>query len=225
MIDPVTVGGFILGAIVSIIVISNPISTSAVFISLTEGMKDKDKKEIAKRSVKFSASILTFFALTGFFFFQLFGFSIGAFRIAGGILLFTIAIHMMNHKQRHIEATQLDYNEISLMPLSVPFTAGPGTIVTVILLSSEALNMISINGPADALTAMAGVYIGIAALIAVTYAMMVNSDRIDAVVKEGGRHVITRLMGLLVMTIAIQFMINGVLDIVPDIINAASAAI
>ncbi|UCD02822.1 MAG: MarC family protein [Candidatus Aenigmatarchaeota archaeon] len=221
MIDFALVSGFILGAIVSIIVISNPISTSAVFVSLTEGMKRKDKVEIAKRSVKFSLVILVFFALTGFYLFQLFGFSIGAFRIAGGILLFTMAVHMMNHKQRHTEATELDYNEISLMPLSVPFTAGPGTIVTVVLLSSEALNMMSTVGFMSGLLSVFGVYAGILTVVVISYLMMVNSQRIDDIVKEGGRHVITRLMGLLVMAIAIQFMINGVIDIIPDLIAAA----
>ncbi len=221
MIDLAVVGSFIIGAIVSIIVISNPVSTSAVFISLTEGMKKSDKREIAKRSVKFSATILMFFGLTGFFIFQLFGFSIGAFRIAGGILLFTMAIHMMNHKQRHIEATEMDYNEISLMPLSVPFTAGPACIVTVVLLMTEALNMTVTDGFLNGIFSALGVFVGIIMLAVVTYTMMVNSERISKVVKEGGLHIITRLMGLLVMAIAIQFMINGVIDIIPDLIAAA----
>lgn len=216
------VGGFILGAIVSIIVISNPVSTSAVFLTLTDGLKKKDRVEIARRSVKFSLFILVFFALTGFFLFQLFGFSIGAFRIAGGILLFTLAVHMLNGKQRHMEATEMDYNEISLMPLSIPFTAGPGTIVTVVLLASEALNMMETTGFMNGLVSVIGVYAGIFILILITYIMMLNSQRLDNVIKEGGRHVITKLMGLLVMAIAIQFMINGVVDIIPTLVAAAA---
>jgi multiple antibiotic resistance protein len=221
MLEFALVSGFIFGAIVSIIVISNPISTSAVFVSLTQGMNHKDRVEIARRSVKFSLGILMFFAVTGLYLFQLFGFSIGAFRIAGGILLFTMAVQMMNHKQRHIEATELDYNEISLMPLSIPFTAGPGTIVTVVLLASEALNMMNTAGFINGLLSVLGVYAGIIILAVASYFMMINSRRIDDVLKEGGRHVITRLMGLLVMAIAIQFMINGVIDIIPDLIAAA----
>ncbi len=222
MLDFGLVGGFILGAIVSIIVISNPVSTSAVFLTLTDGLKKKDRVEIARRSVKFSLFILVFFALTGFFLFQLFGFSIGAFRIAGGILLFTLAVHMLNGKQRHMEATEMDYNEISLMPLSIPFTAGPGTIVTVVLLASEALNMMETTGFMNGLVSVIGVYAGIFILILITYIMMLNSQRLDNVIKEGGRHVITKLMGLLVMAIAIQFMINGVVDIIPTLVAAAA---
>lgn len=222
MFDIALVSGFIIGAIGSIIVISNPVSTSAAFISLTEGMKHRDKKEIALRSVKFSLAILLFFALTGFFLFQLFGFSIGAFRIAGGILLFTLAVHMMSQKiVDHRETAELDYNEIALFPLSIPFTAGPGTIVTVVLLTSEALNMMTVTGLLNGLVATLGVYLGIFILMMVSYLMMVNSQRIDKLLKEGGRHVLTRLMGLLVMAIAIQFMINGVIDIIPALVAAA----
>lgn len=221
MIDFAIIGSFIFGAIISIIVISNPISTSAVFISLTDGMSKKAKKEISARSVKFSFFILVFFALTGFYVFQLFGFGIGAFRIAGGILLFTMAVHMMSQKHTHKEAAELDYNEISLMPLSVPFTAGPGTIVTVVLLASEAINMMNTVGFLNGLISIMGIYLAIFILIVVSYLMMRYSERIDNVVKEGGHHIITRLMGLLVMAIAIQFMINGVIDIIPDLIAAA----
>lgn len=222
MLDFALVSSFIVGAIVSIIVISNPVSTSAMFVTLTEGMKNRDKNEIAKRSVKFSLGILIFFAVTGLFIFQLFGFTIGAFRIAGGILLFTLAAHMMSHKHsHHKEVSELDYNEISLMPLSVPFTAGPGTIVTVVLLITEAVNMIETAGFVNGFVSMLGIYGAIAILIAVSYLMMVNSERIDKLIKEGGRHIITRLMGLMVMAIAIQFMINGVVDIIPTLVAAA----
>ena len=169
MFDIALVSGFIIGAIGSIIVISNPVSTSATFMSLTDGMKQRDKKEIALRSVRFSLTILLFFALTGFFLFQLFGFSIGAFRIAGGILLFTLAVHMMSQKlDEHKEVTELDYNEIALFPLSIPFTAGPGTIVTVVLLTSEALNMMTVTGFLNGLVATIGVYLGIFILMMVS---------------------------------------------------------
>lgn len=221
MIDFAVIGSFIVGAIISIIIISNPISTSAVFMSLTDGMSRKDKKGISARSVKFSFFILIFFALTGFYVFQLFGFSIGAFRIAGGILLFTTAVHMFSQKHTHKEAAKLDYNEISLMPLSVPFTAGPGTIVTVVLLASEAINMMNTAGFLNGLISIMGVYLAIIILMIVSYFMMLYSQKIDKVIKEGGHHIITRLMGLLVMAIAIQFMINGVIDIIPDLIAAA----
>jgi multiple antibiotic resistance protein len=209
---------FIGGAIVSIVVISNPISTSAVFIALTQGMPQEEKVRIVKKSVTYSLGILLFFAFSGFLIFQIFGFSIGAFRIAGGVLLFSTAVGMLNPRPSK-EAADEKSRDISLIPLSIPFTAGPGTIVTVVVLMAQAQAFIGDIDTVTGVLAMVGVVIGIIVTVAVSYLMMTRSDRIDAVLKEGGRKVVTRLMGLLVMAIAIQFIINGIKDILPEFID------
>jgi multiple antibiotic resistance protein len=206
---------FIVAAIISIIVISNPISTSAVFITLTEGMGHEQRRGVASRSIRYSAGILVFFALTGLLVFQIFGFGIGAFRIAGGVLLFSTAVGMLNPKEN---VTQADggSRDIALIPLSIPFTSGPGTIVTVVVLMSEAMNLITEHGALAGGLAILGVYLGIAVTVFVSFNMMIQSERIDRFFGEAGRNVVTRLMGLLVMAISIQFVINGVKDILPE---------
>ncbi|NYT11207.1 MAG: MarC family protein [Methanomassiliicoccales archaeon] len=214
---------FIGGAIISIIVISNPISTSAVFIALTQGMTQDEKIRIVKKSVTYSTGILLFFALTGFLIFTIFGFSIGAFRIAGGVLLFSTAVYMLNPKPSSVAADETS-RDIALIPLAIPFTAGPGTIVTVVVLMSEAQNLVDVIDPVTGILAMIGVIIGIMVTIIVSYFMMARSDKIDAALKEGGRNVVTRLMGLLVMAIAIQFIINGIKDILPEFIEIVNNA-
>lgn len=214
---------FIGGAIISIIVISNPISTSAVFIALTQGMTQDEKIRIVKKSVTYSTGILLFFALTGFLIFTIFGFSIGAFRIAGGVLLFSTAVYMLNPKPSSVAADETS-RDIALIPLAIPFTAGPGTIVTVVVLMSEAQNLVDVIDPVTGILAMIGVIIGIIVTIIVSYFMMARSDKIDAALKEGGRNVVTRLMGLLVMAIAIQFIINGIKDILPEFIEIVNNA-
>jgi multiple antibiotic resistance protein len=207
---------FILGASVAVLVISNPISTSAIFITLTEGESFKRKKEIAKRSVQYSFPILVFFALTGLLLFKVFGFSLGAFRIAGGVLLFTTATGMLNPKPNSsIEKKKEDDDDISLIPLSIPFTSGPGTIVTVVVLTSEAQNMLDSDTVTGAI-AYVGVFLAILVTVVVSYLMMINSEKIERKVKERGRKVVTRLMGLIVMAIAVQFVINGVKDLLPE---------
>ena len=85
----------------------------------------------------------------------------------------------------------------------------------------KGLNMMETAGFMNGLVSVIGVYVGIFILIAVSYVMMQNSHRMDNIIREGGRHVITKLMGLLVMAIAIQFMINGVIDIIPNLLAAA----
>ncbi|MEA1999105.1 MAG: MarC family protein [Euryarchaeota archaeon] len=215
MIDYAQALTFSVGAIIAIIVISNPISTSAIFIALTEKMSRKQKQDTIKKSLTYSAGILILFALTGLLLFRIFGFTIGAFRIAGGVLLFTTAVGMLNPKTSQEEATDVPDN-IALIPLSIPFTAGPGTIVTVVVLMSEVENIMHSTDLFTGILCGLGVFIGIAACLGVTYVMLAKSDLIDGALKEGGRRVVTTLMGLIVMAIAIQFFINGIKDILPD---------
>ena len=222
MVDFVLSVEFITGAIISILVISNPLSTSAIFIALTETMTPKQKQEIIKRALKYSAGILVFFSMTGLFLFQLFGFSIGAFRIAGGVLLFTTAVTMLNPKTSHEEAGDAADN-IALIPLSIPFIAGPGTIVTVVVLIAEAEKIRDSQDFSTGILCILGVYIGITICIGISYIMMSRSDAIDKRLKEGGRKVVTKVMGLIVMAIAIQFIINGIKDVLPEFIAIAGA--
>jgi multiple antibiotic resistance protein len=222
MVDWTLAGSFIAGAVVSILIISNPVSTSAIFIALTERMTLKEKVVLAKRSVTYSVIILVFFALTGLALFRVFGFSIGAFRIAGGVLLMTTAAGMMNPKGREKEVEERS-QDIAIIPLSIPFTAGPGTIITVVVLMSEALNLRETQDWGTTGLAIAGVLIGIAVTVIVSYQMMVRSEYIDSRLGSG-RRVLTRLMGLIVMAIAIQFILNGIRDVLPDFVEAAEQA-
>ncbi len=204
----------IFASIISIIVISNPVSTSAIFIALTKGMTSGERRAVATKSIRYSIGILLFFSLTGLLVFELFGFGIGAFRIAGGVLLFSTAVGMLHPKDSGSEAEERS-KDIALIPLSIPFTSGPGTIVTVVVLMSEAMNRFG-GSTTLGLLSVLGVYIGIFVTIFVSFRMMINSERIDRFLGEGGRSVITRLMGLLVMAISIQFVINGIKDILPE---------
>ncbi|KAF5429024.1 multiple antibiotic resistance protein [Candidatus Methanophagaceae archaeon] len=211
---------FGIGAITAIVVISNPLSTSAIFIALTERMSRRQKQEVIKKSLTYSIGILILFAVSGLLLFKVFGFSIGAFRIAGGVLLFTTAVGMLNPKTSQEEASDAPDN-IALIPLAIPFIAGPGTIVTVVVLMSEAETKLT-QDLVTGILCILGVFAGIAVCIGISYAMLAKSDFIDSVLKEGGRRVVTTLMGLIVMAIAIQFFINGIMDILPDFMATVS---
>lgn len=223
MSDSVFALNFIAGSIISLVVISNPLSTSAIFLALTDGMSKDEKSKIVKKSIRYSTMILIFFSLTGLLLFQIFGFSVGAFRMAGGILLFTTAIGMLNPPPREKEARDTS-RDIALIPLSIPFTSGPGTIVTTVVLMSEAQNVIGTHDPATGSLCILGVYLGILAILIFSYFMMMRSEKIDHILREGGRKVMTKLMGLLVMAIAIQFIINGIKDVLPEFLEIVDEA-
>lgn len=208
---------FIPGAIIAIIVISNPVSTLAMFYTLTESMSEEGKLRTAKRSSRYSLGILLFFALTGMLLFQIFNFSVGAFRIAGGILLIATALDMLYPKEG-MDTVADPTRDISLIPMAIPFISGPGTIVTVVVLTSTAKNLG--NGDAGiAAVAYGGVILGILILIAISYLVMVHSERLFSLMREEGRKALTKLMGLIVLSIAIQFIINGIGDVLPGFVD------
>jgi multiple antibiotic resistance protein len=217
MVEWTWIAGFIPAVIIGIIVISNPISTAAIFIGLTEKMTKEEKKEVARTAVRYAVMILVFFALTGMLLFQLFGFTVGAFRIAGGVILFTTAVAMLNPRPAEEEAAESAEN-IALMPICIPFIAGPGTIVTVILYMSEATAAGEVYDWMTAFVGYIGVFIGIGATVFVSWLVMDKSEAIDNRLGEG-RAIVTRLMGLIVMAIAIQFIINGIKDVTPEFVK------
>lgn len=213
---------FIPLAIISILAISNPISTSAMFLVLTEHMSGERKYTTACRSARYSLFILLFFAITGVLIFQIFGFGIGAFRIAGGILLTITAIDML-HPRSEETGVEDHSRDISLIPMSIPFISGPGTIVTVIVLMSGARDL----GQGDLaieLVAALGVFLGIIVTIVVSFFAMTRSEKIFRALGEGGWKAVSRLMGLIVLSIAVQFIINGIGDVLPDLVAILSTA-
>lgn len=214
--------GFIGAAIISIIVISNPLSTSIVYFVLTQDFDQRQKVRVARKAIEYALGILIFFAITGFLIFEIFGISIGAFRIAGGIMLFTIAAGMLKPAPRY-EVAEEKAADIALIPLAVPFISGPGTIVTTVLLMADAQRYFQDHGIGVGALAVFGVFAGIIINIVVSYAMMVRSDIINKILKEGGRKVVTRILGLIVMAISIQFIINGIKDILPEFVEILGA--
>jgi multiple antibiotic resistance protein len=190
--------GFTLVAIGSLIAIMEPFSTTAVFMSLTDGMDSAEKRRIISKSMKVSAAVLIFFAITGNLLFALFGITVSAFQIAGGILLVTVAIKMLNPEKDGLSSYAA--GDIAIMPLAIPLTSGPGSITAVILLTSQA------NG----LPQIAIVYVGIILGVAISYFAMRYSHRLSSIMGKDGLRFITALMAIIILAIAVQFMINGI---------------
>lgn len=194
-------------AITSVVAVMEPPSTIAVYLTLTKDMNESQRRPIIAKSMQISFLVLLFFALTGQLLFSIFNITIASFRIAGGILLVTVAFKMLNPKKG--EYSQEELEDIAVVPLAFPLTAGPGTITTVILLVSEANDL------------MQGslVLVAIAAGIAISYVGMRYASKISGFIGGEGLRVITKLMAIIVLAIAVQFVISGITEAIPQILS------
>jgi multiple antibiotic resistance protein len=177
----------------------------AVFATLTKGVSPERKAMIIAKSMRLSFVLLAFFGLTGHLVFQVFNITVAAFQIAGGILLAAVALRMLNPENK--TASKNGSEDIAIVPLAIPLTAGPGTITTVILFTSKAQNLIETSF----------VFIAIFVGVLVSYIGMKYSQRLFKYLGDEGLRVVTAIMAIIVLAIAIQFMIDGAASAVPQI--------
>ncbi len=199
---------FALLSLSSIIIIVNPLGATLIYVSFTTSMDQITRDTVAKDACRFALIILLTVAVLGTWILQLFGITLEAFRIAGGILLFGIGMEMVYAKTSRTKLTATekyesrDIEDVAMMPLAIPMIAGPGAITTTIVLMNEAIAITPI--------AIGIVFFSILISIAVTYFMMRNSDYIITKIGQREYRAINRLLGMLLIAIAVQFVINGI---------------
>jgi multiple antibiotic resistance protein len=199
---------FALLAISSILIIVNPLGATLIYVSLTTTLDRPARDVIARDACRYAVFILLLVAVLGAWILQLFGISLEAFRIAGGILLFGIGMEMVYAKTSRTKLTATekyesrDADDIAIMPLAIPMIAGPGAITTTIVLMNEAIVLTPL--------AVGVVFISIILSIVITYYMMKNSDYILSKVGQREYRAINRLMGMLLIAIAVQFVLTGI---------------
>jgi multiple antibiotic resistance protein len=203
------VADFALLAIGSIIAVMEPFSTTAVYVTLTKDMNSDKKRKIIRRSMITSFIVLVFFAFTGHLLFRVFGITIPAFQIAGGVLLVSVAIGMLNPKEGRISYGTGE--DIAIVPLAFPLTSGPGSITTVILLVSRAENLVETSF----------VPLAILAGVLLSYVAMMFSSRLLKRLGDDGLRVVAALMAIIVLAIAVQFIIDGAAGAAKQIMNSA----
>lgn len=202
----------------SIMIVVNPIGAMLVYNSLTESMDTRTRKKVAGYACRLSVIVLVFFTLFGSALLSLFGITINAFTIAGGVLLFGIGMEMVYARtsRTKITATEkyesIDAEEVSSMPLAFPMISGPGTITTVIVLSKDA--------PILTEPVHLGIIIGsVLTTIILTYLLMLSAERFSHRIGQREYRVVNRLMGILLMAIAVQFIINGISQAFPALVT------
>jgi len=181
--------------------ITNPISNMTVFVSLTQGLDKKVKRDINKRANIIAFIIVTVFVLLGKYIFELFNISIPAFKITGGILIFFIGFEMLQSKQSNVKSLDSVNTEedIAVSPMAIPILAGPGTIVT------------AMNFVANVETLQIILVIAIFGFMSIlTYLTFRASDMIVKIVGNNVISVIGKIMGLIIAIIGTGMVIQGI---------------
>ncbi len=194
---------FLITAFATIFVVIDPPGLVPLFIALTVGMDPGHRRRLAQRACIIAAILLTLFGLFGEALLGFIGISMPAFRIAGGILLFLTALDMLfERRTQRREGQQPDpHHDPSVFPLATPLIAGPGAIATMILLMGQA-------GPDWTLRlAVLGLLYG---MIIATFLFLLASAPLERMLGRTGTIVITRLLGMLLAALSVQFVIDGV---------------
>lgn len=196
----------IVAAFTTLFVIIDPPGLAPLFVALTQGMTAAHRRAILIRAVIISFGLMIAFLFLGETLLGFIGISMPAFRIAGGILLFLTALEMLFQKRQErragnaTEGAEEHHDDPSVFPLAMPLIVGPGAITTIILLAGQA------DGAAD-FGIIAGV---LAAVLACVFAFCMASGLIERALGKTGINIVTRLLGMLLAALAIQFILDGI---------------
>jgi len=197
---------FLITAFVTMFVVIDPIGMTPLFVALTQGHNADSRRRIAFRSCGIAMLLLLLFTIMGEAVLSFIGISMPAFRVAGGILLFITALDMLferRSKRREDQAEEEDPNDDpSVFPLAIPLIAGPGSIASVILLTGQRPGL-------EGLAMVLGVT---AAVLLLVMLFFLASGLLERAMGKTGITVITRLLGMLLAALAVQFVLDGLRD-------------
>ncbi len=204
---------FGLFAFTSFLALINPIGVTPVFLTMTSDITSKQRNRTAFVAVLTSFLVLTMFAFAGQLLFKFFGISVNGFRIAGGIIFFIVGFDMLNARVSRIKYDDKDIeqevDDIAITPLGIPMIAGPGAITNAIVLMEDAVSF----GHKIILP------VSIFVVLLLTYIAMVAGGKLLKYIGPTGNRVMLKLMGLIIMVIAVEFFFAGLKPILQDIFN------
>ena len=202
---------FTIRAFVTFFTVIDPVGLAPIVIGLTAHLEEAQRRRVVTRAVIISAAIIAFFALVGRFLLDHLGISLYAFNIAGGLLLFLVAVDMLFGRSSGTRETKAESEEamtredISIFPLAIPMIAGPGTIATTILYVGLAtpnlLDMLSVAG-------------AILSALFAAWLVMRSSMWIIRRIGRTGILVLSRILGIVLAALATQFVLNGIVAFV-----------
>lgn len=190
----------------SVLFIVDPFATVPSFLAMTERDTPQMRRALARRGAWTCAITLTVFGLGGSLIFKIFGITIGAFKIAGGVLIGLNALDMVQARRSQQRETAVEKAEgiqkedIGIMPLGVPMLAGPGAISTVMVLALGSKSLVT----------TVALYLSIALTAFISYHTLAAATLVERRLGQTGMRILTRLMGLILCAIAIQFVLDGI---------------
>ena len=205
---------FALLCFTSFITLMNPLGTMPVFMSMTSTLDNNARKNIAKKASIVASLSLLAFAFSGQLLFQFFGISVHSFRMVGGIIFFMMGYDMLQARLTKVKIDKKDavkeyVNDISITPLAIPMICGPGAITNAIVLMQDASTPV-----------MKGILVfNILFVCFLVYVVLWSSSKLTKMLGETGNKIMMRLMGLIVMVIAVEFFFSGLKPILIDIMH------
>lgn len=202
--------GFFLVVFTSFFTVINPLGVLPIFLTMTDGLDDAHRRATAQKAMVVSFITLVLFSLSGQVLFEFFGISVHSFRIVGGIIFFMVGQDMLQARLQRTKVPNQKVKEyvgdISITPLAIPMITGPGAITNAIVLKEQA----------DSYLEIGAFYGGIFAVCIITLALLIGANQILKVLGETGAKILMRIMGLIVMVIAVEFFLSGLRPIIKE---------
>ena len=205
---------FFIFCLTTLFTLINPIGITPLLVVMTERFSKDERINIAKKGSLTAFTTLILFAILGSFIFNFFGITIEAFQIMGGILFFRNGLRMLDAKVGRSRTTPAEQEEsqesddIAISPIGIPLIAGPGAITATMLLSSQTPQLYS----------YATIGLSISVVLSFVYLILRNGDVLIRVLGTSIMRIIQRLMGLILLVIAVQFVINGTVSVLKPLI-------
>lgn len=199
---------FLLLSITSFFTLINPLGTMPVFMSMTADLTVEERNRTAKKASIVSLFTIIAFALTGQLLFKFFGISVNSFRVVGGVIFFIMGMDMLKARLGQVKIKDDEVKkyitDISVTPLAIPMICGPGAITNAIVLMEDATNLLK----------KIILLFSIAFIMVLTYLILYSSSKLIKFLGETGINVMMRIMGLIVMVIAVEFFFSGLKPII-----------
>jgi multiple antibiotic resistance protein len=198
-------------ALSSIFFLVDPFATIPSFLAITESATPERRRRMARKGALTCFIVLTSFALAGQLIFRMFGITLPAFEIAGGLILLLIGLDMLEARRSPTQETTGDTEEATakedagIVPLGIPMLAGPGAISSVMVLVGQVPSLWHWE--------MAAILGSITFTCLITYWVLAGAERVRQVMGETGIRILVRIMGLLLVALAMQFFVNGLTDL------------
>jgi multiple antibiotic resistance protein len=197
-------------ALSSIFFLVDPFAALPTFLAVTAGADATRRRKMAWKASVTALVVLSAFAIAGQYIFKMFGITLPAFEIAGGVILLLIGLDMLEAKRSPTQESSVEAAEAAekedagIVPLGIPMLAGPGSITSVMVLVGQAQGEWK---------KMAAILAAIFITAAICYLVLGNSDRVARALGETGVRILVRIMGLLLVALAVQYFVNGMVDL------------